>query len=335
MKSIGEVLQSFLIDYLPVQRGFRASSVKSYRDALRLYLLFASTKERCRITKLEPRHFNMDNVTEFLAWLEQNRRNSIRTRNQRLAVLHCFCEYLASRMPEFVSEAQRIATIQIKRCHPPETFFLEKEDVNQMLKCASFRKNGKLAFRDRVILLFMYNTGARVQEVTELRVEQLDLDGLRVQLYGKGGKWRACPLWKETAAALQKLLGEQPRTKSDPVFLSNTGKQLTRFGIYKLVRKHTERIGKKRSDGSSKPVSPHTIRHSTAIHLLESGVELNVIRGWLGHVSLDTTNRYAEISIRMKEEALNACLPPTSNETCHVDARWRDDAALLKWLDSL
>ena len=96
MKSIGEVLQSFSIDYLPVQRGFRASSVKSYRDALRLYLLFASTKERCRITKLKPQHFNLDSVTEFLAWLEQNRGNSIRTRNERLAVLHCFCEYLAS-----------------------------------------------------------------------------------------------------------------------------------------------------------------------------------------------------------------------------------------------
>ena len=244
MKSVGEVLHSFLVDYLPVQRGFRSSSVKSYRDALRLYLLFASTKERCRITKLEPRHFNMDNVTGFLAWLEQSRRNSIRTRNQRLAVLHCSCEYLASRMPEFVSEAQRITAVKIKRCHPPETFFLEKEEVNQMLKCASLGKNGKLAFRDRVIPLFLYNTGARVQEVTELRVEQLDLDGLRVQLYGKGGKWRACPLWEETALALQKLLKEQPWTKSDPVFLSNTGKKLTRFGVYKLVRKHTEQIGK-------------------------------------------------------------------------------------------
>lgn len=177
----------------------------------------------------------------------------------------------------------------------------------------------------------MYNTGARVQEVTQLRIDQLDLAGLRVQLYGKGGKWRACPLWKETAASLQKLLGERQQYKDDPVFLSSTGKPLTRFGIYKLVRKHTEGLATKRSDGSPKPVSPHTIRHSTAIHLLESGVEVNVIRGWLGHVSLDTTNRYAEINMRMKEEALKACQPPT----CHVDARWRDDAALLKWLDSL
>lgn len=331
MRSLGQVLQSFLIDYLPVQRGFRASSVKSYRDALRLFLVFASTSERCKITKLELRHFNLDKITQFLAWLEDSRRNSIRTRNQRLAVLHCFCEYLALQMPEFVSEAERIATIQVKRCHPAETFFLEKEEVNRMLKSAGSGKLGRLAFRDRVLLLFMYNTGARVQEVTQLRVEQLDLPRLRVQLYGKGGKWRACPLWTETAGALQKLLGERQHSKTDPVFLSSTGKPLTRFGIYKLVRKHTEGLVKTRSDGSSKPVSPHTIRHSTAIHLLESGVEVNVIRGWLGHVSLDTTNRYAEITMRMKEEALKACQPPT----CHADARWRDDESLLRWLDSL
>ncbi|MBX9951471.1 MAG: site-specific integrase [Candidatus Obscuribacterales bacterium] len=335
MKFIGEILRAFLIDYLPVQRGLRPSSVKSYRDGLRLFLVFASQKERCKITKLEPRHFNKDNLIDFLAWLEQNRQNSVRTRNHRLAVLQCFCEYLASQMPEYISEAQRIATIQIKRCHPPETFFLEKEEVNQMLRNASAAKQSKLAFRDNVLLLFMYNTGARVQEVTDLKVEQLELDALRVRLHGKGGKWRMCPLWKETAAALQKLIGEPARASGDPVFLSNTGKQLTRFGIYKLVRKHTQRISKTRSNGSFKAVSPHTIRHSTAIHLLESGVEVNVIRGWLGHVSLDTTNRYAEINMRMKEEALKACLPPTSNETCHVDVRWKEDAALLKWLDSL
>ena len=335
MKSIGEFLQVFLIDYLPVQRGLRPSSVKSYRDGLRLFLLFASNKERCKITRLEPRHFNKVNLTAFLAWLEQNRQNSVRTRNHRLAVLQCFCEYLASQMPEYVLEAQKIATIQNKRCHPPETFFLEKEEVSQMLRNASATKKSKLAFRDNALLLFMYNTGARVQEVTDLKVEQLDLETLRVRLHGKGGKWRICPLWTETASALKKLISEPGRASGDPVFLSNTGKQLTRFGVYKLVRKHTQQISKTRSNGLFKAVSPHTIRHSTAIHLLESGVEVNVIRGWLGHVSLDTTNRYAEINMRMKEAALKACLPPTSNETRHIDVRWKEDAALLKWLDSL
>jgi integrase/recombinase XerD len=335
MNAIGDILHSFLLDYLPVQRGFLPSSVKSYRDALRLYLQFASKKSKCRITKLELSHFNAESITEFLKWLEVDRHNSIRTRNHRLAVLHSFCEYIASRVPEYVVDAQRIATIQEKRCHPPETFFLELDEVNQMFKCALSNSRGRLGIRDKALLLFLYNTGARVQEVASLRIEQLELDARRVHLHGKGGKWRSCPLWKETVENLRNMLVGRSLAPQDPVFLSNVGKPITRFGIYKLVRRHTSMIKKRRTNGSWKTISPHTIRHTTAIHLLESGVEVNVIRGWLGHVSLDTTNRYAEISMRMKEEAMKACQPPIPIEKAHVDIRWRDDASLLKWLDSL
>lgn len=335
MNKIGDVLHSFLVDYLPIQRGLLPSSVKSYRDALRLYLQFASKKSKCKITKLELRHFDLESITAFLRWLETDRHNSIRTRNHRLAIMHTFCEYMASRIPEYVMEAQRIATIQVKRCHPPETFFLEIEEISQMLKSASTDSKPILSLRDKAILLFMYNTGARVQEVAGLTLQQLELDAMRVQLHGKGGKWRTCPLWKETVETLRSMLVGRNFVPQEPVFLSNVGRPLTRFGIYKLVRKHTAEIKKKRTNGSAKPVSPHVIRHTTAIHLLESGVEVNVIRGWLGHVSLDTTNRYAEINMRMKEEAMKACRPPTSNEEAHADVRWRDDAALLRWLDSL
>ena len=335
MKKIGDILHAFLVDYLPIQRGFLPSSVKSYRDVLRMYLQFTSKQANCRITKLDLRHFSLESITKFLSWIETTRKNSIRTRNHRLAVLHSFCEYLASNEPEYLTEAQRIATIQVKRCHPPETFFLEVNEVNQMLKSASTGAKVALTLRDRAILLFMYNTGARVQEVAGLKVEQLELHANRVHLYGKGGKWRSCPLWKETIEILKSMLDGRELASTDPVFLSNVGKPLTRYGIYKLVRKHTGKIKKRRMDGTTKPISPHTIRHTTAIHLLESGVEINVIRGWLGHVSLETTNRYAEINMRMKEEAMKACQPPTSNVKAHVDVRWRDDAALLKWLDSL
>lgn len=335
MNKIGQLLHSFLVDYLPVQRAFLPSSVKSYRDVLRMYLQFTSKQAKCKMTKLDLQHFNLESITKFLIWLETTRKNSIRTRNHRLAVLNTFCEYLASHVPEYLSEAQRIATIQVKRCHPPETFFLEVNEINHMLKSASVGSKVALTLRDRAILLFMYNTGARVQEVAGLKIEQLELDGNRVHLYGKGGKWRSCPLWKETVEILKHMLDGRDLAPKDFVFLSYFGKPLTRFGIYKLVRKHTSGIKKKRIDGTSKPISPHTIRHSTAIHLLESGVEVNVIRGWLGHVSLETTNRYAEINMRMKEEAMKACQPPISNVKAHVDVRWRDDAALLKWLDSL
>lgn len=335
MKTIGDLLRSFLIDYLPVQRGMRPSTVKSYRDVLRLFLLFASKQANCQITKLQSDHFKVDCVLKFLAFLEEQRKNSVRTRNHRLAVLHCFCEYLASQVPEFVCEAQRIRGVHVKRCHPPETFFLEQDEVNQILKNISSATRKGRSCRDRVLIMFMYNTGARVQEVADLRVEHLDLSKLNVRLHGKGDKWRTCPLWPETVSSIQKMFDERPRQPSEPVFLSSTGKHLTRFGVYKIVRRHSQNIAKKRSDGSVKPISPHLVRHSTAIHLLESGVEINVIRGWLGHVSLETTNRYAEITTRMKIAALEVCQPPTSNLPCQKKARWRDDTDLLKWLDSL
>ncbi len=280
MKKIGDILHSFLVDYLPIQRGFLPSSVKSYRDVLRLYLQFTSTQAKCKMTKLDLRHFNLESITRFLSWLETDRTNSVRTRNHRLAVLHTFCEYLASHAPEYLTEAQRIATIQVKRCHPAETFFLEVNEVNQMLQSASSGAKVVLTLRDRAILLFMYNTGARVQEVAGLKLAQLELHANRVRLYGKGGKWRSCPLWKETVEILKRMLDGRDLSPTDSVFLSNVGKPLTRYGIYKLVRKHTSEIKKKRMDGTAKPISPHTIRHTTAIHLLESGVEVNVIRGW-------------------------------------------------------
>jgi len=335
MNSIGDILRSFLTDYLPIQKGLRPSSVKSYRDVMRIYLQYAAQKTNCRITKLEPQHFSMEVIAGFLAWLEESRKCSIRTRNHRLAVLHCFCEYMAFRLPEFVGEAQRVAMIQSKRCSPPETFFLEQDEVNQVFQDLSAEKKDRHSLRDKAILLFMYNTGARVQEVADLKLNQVDVDALRVRLYGKGGKWRTCPLWKETAAVLRQLLADTDLQPGDPVFCSRKRHSLTRFGIYKIVRKYTKTVKKKRADGTSKAISPHVFRHTTAVHLVESGVEVNVIRAWLGHVSLETTNRYAEINMRMKEAALETCRPPISNVTSHADTRWRDDTDLLKWLSSL
>jgi site-specific recombinase XerD len=207
--------------------------------------------------------------------------------------------------------------------------------VSIILKNISSNGEGVLSLRDRALLLFMYNTGARVQEIAGLRIDQLDLNGLRVRLHGKGDKWRMCPLWQETAAILKEMLSERTTEPVLPVFVSRKGKALTRFGIYKIVRRHTAVICKKRLDGAPKAISPHVFRHTTAVHLHESGVEVNVIRAWLGHVSLDTTNRYAEINMRAKTAALEACRPPVSNEIHHRSIRWRDDEDLLKWLDSL
>jgi site-specific recombinase XerD len=157
-----------------------------------------------------------------------------------------------------------------------------------------------------------------------------------VRLLGKGGKWRVCPLWKETANQLRALIKERGDLPHDaPLFASRKGRPLTRFGIYKLVRKHGEWL-EARPKPRSKRLTPHVFRHTAAVHLLEAGVEVNVIRSWLGHVSLATTNRYAEITTPMKEAALRACEPPVKSSIGPPRKPvWRDDKALLAWLESL
>jgi integrase/recombinase XerD len=195
---------------------------------------------------------------------------------------------------------------------------------------------GRLALRDRVLLLFLYNTGARVQEVADLRIENLTLEEPSyVRLRGKGGKWRQCPLWQETAEQLALLLKQRRTSDSDaPVFAFASGHALTRFGIYKRVRHLAADVETAGSVTNAHRVTPHVWRHTAAVHLLEAGVDINVIRGWMGHVSLNTTNRYAEITMRMKTEAMKLCAPSGSAGGSRR-APWQDDTSLLHWLTSL
>jgi len=332
---LGPLLYSFFEDYLKCQKGLRSSSLKSYRDSLRLFLLFLAEKTGHKVSRLTLADLTCAQVLAFLQSLETDRGNQVRTRNQRLAAIKGFFDYLARRVPEMLKEAQGVAAIPTKRTAPAETFFLDQDEIKFLF--ASLPSKGTPALRDRVLLLFLYNTGARVQEVADLRRKNLELDGQpRVHLHGKGDKWRVCPLWKETAALLKQLVAEQ--NADDPeraVFGSLRGQALTRFGIYKIVRRHTRSLLK--PNEPRRRISPHTFRHTSAAHLLEAGVEVNVIRGWLGHVSLETTNRYAEINLRMKEAALQACQPPTSasSEACLRKPIWREDAELMKWLKAL
>jgi len=334
---LGDLVCSFLVDHLQVAKGLRPSSVASYRDGLRLFLCFVADDAGRMITRLSVQDLSVERVLSFLRYLEEARANHVRTRNQRLAILHAFFEFVASRVPEMLPVAQRVACIPIKRAPAPETRFLERSEVEALL--SGLPSRGQLADRDRTLLLFLYNTGARVSEVTDLRVGNIDFDPRpRARLHGKGDKWRVCPLWKETAEHIRLLLIRKGSINNPeaPIFLSQRGQPLTRFGIYKIVRRHAARLEESRSKHAHGHITPHVLRHSTAVHLLEAGVEINVIRGWLGHVSLDTTNRYAEISIRVKEAALQACEAPTQTTTeIRRSQAWRNDQALLNWLDSL
>jgi site-specific recombinase XerD len=334
--ALGALLYAFFVDHLRTLKGLRPASVQSYRDTLRLFLRFVATDRGCRLTRLTVADLSFDRVRAFLQHLEDVRHNQIRTRNQRLAALHTFFEYLASTGPERLAVAERVAAIPVKRCPPPETYFLERDQISALF--ARLPSRGRHASRDRALLLFLYNTGARVQEVSDLRVRDLDLGATpRVRLHGKGDKWRTCPLWTETARQLQALLPADGSAPPDtPVFCAAPRRPLTRFGIYKLVRRHARVLENEATTRAPRRIGPHIFRHTTAVHLLEAGVEVNVIRGWLGHVSLDTTNRYAEINARAKEAALRACEPPTDAAAGFPRTPvWRDDEALLSWLASL
>jgi site-specific recombinase XerD len=329
---IGPVLHSFFADHLITVKGLRPASVRSYRDTIRLLLTFAAADKGCKITRLALGDLSFDRVVRFLRYLEADRHNHIRTRNQRLAALHTLFEYIAGRSPEMLAFCQQVAAIPMKRVPPPETFFLERDEAAKLLR--RLPRDGRLALRDRALLLFLYNTGARVQEAADLRAGHLDLgEHPLVRLHGKGDKWRTCPLWHQTGELLRALLASpgQPPDPDAAVFTSR-GQPLTRYGIYKVVRRHAARLDDPRT---GRKISPHTFRHTAAVHLLEAGVEVNVIRGWLGHADLSTTNRYAEINTKAKQDALRALEPPGASAAHHAKPIWQTDESLLNWLASL
>ncbi len=329
---LGPILHSYFLDHLIAVKGLRPGSVRSYRDTIRLLLVFLAAKKRRKITRLTLDDLTLERIIAFLRHLEEDRGNHIGTRNQPLAAIHSLFEYIASRSPEMLAVSQQVAAIPMKRTAPAETRFLERDEVHALLR--RMPSNGRLALRDQTLILFLYNTGARVQEAADLRVEHLDLgEHPTVRLHGKGDKRRTCPLWHHTARTLTTLLVSlaPPPTPQSAVFTAS-GRPLTRYGIYKIVRRHTGDLDDPRT---GRRIGPHTFRHTAAVHLLEAGVEVNAIRGWLGHVSLDTTNRYAEINTNTKLAALRATELLDVSTGHQTKPIWRTDETLLNWLSSL
>jgi integrase/recombinase XerD len=260
--TIGAILHSFFIDHLKVERGLRPTSISSYRDALRLFLIFVAKEKIGRITKLNLKDFTCDRVLKFLHSLEEKRGNHVRTRNQRLAVLKTFFQYLGQRIPEILVESEKVAKISVKRSSPAVTHYLDRDEIELMF--SRLPSNTGIAHRNRTLLLFLYNTGARVEETASLKFAQLEL-GVQpyVRLYGKGGKWRTCPLWKQTVDHLKELLERlgNPLEPDDSIFVSQRKLPLTRFGIYKIVRRCASHLDQIELKGNFRRVTPHLFRH--------------------------------------------------------------------------
>ena len=244
----------------------------------------------------------------FLDYLETERKNCAATRNCRLVAIHRFFAYVADRDPTHAELCRRVLDIPIKRTSSRSMTYLDQPEIAALLRAPS--RSQRLGLRDRALLTLMYNTGARASEVVALDIVDLRLEPpAQVRIVGKGRKERVCPLWAEAAGALRAYLGQRPdgSLRDAPVFLNAHGGRITRYGVGTILQRNVTIAAESVTSLSSKCVSPHTLRHTAAMHLLQAGVELNVIRSWLGHVSITTTSQYIEIDMEMKRRAIERC----------------------------
>ena len=299
-------VRRFLVEYVIGERNYSPNTQHSHRDTLRLFLPFVAQRCRCAVDRLTLAQIKPPVVRKFIRHLEQVRHCGPSTLNQRLVSLHCWARFVGINSPEHLEWSRQLHTLHLKKHAPAPMHYLEKEEMKALL--AAPNRRAAQGFRDYALLLFLYNTGARVSEASRLTVEDLDLVFPVATLHGKGRKMRRCPLWKVTTAALRELVAGCAGTQA--VFRNRRGPSLTRYGIHILVKRYARRAAVTTPSLRTKRVSPHTLRHTTAMHLLRSGVDINTIRIWLGHVSLQTTHLYAESDLKMKAKALARCEAP-------------------------
>jgi integrase/recombinase XerD len=328
LKLLGPWVRRFLLEHLVAERNLARNTQRSYRDALTLLIPFVAGRLHQSVDRLNLIDVSADLVRLFLADLEQSRQCAIATRNQRLAAIHALARFVAEHSPEHIAWCGQIRSIPFKKANKALIPYLDKPEMDALLN-APDRQTAQ-GCRDYALLLFLYNSGARAQEAAQLLICELDLAGSSVKIRGKGGKERRCPLWPSTIEELKPLIANRPTTAC--VFLNRCRHPITRFGIHALVERYVHRVQVQMPSLAGKRTSPHSIRHTTATHLLRAGVDINTVRAWLGHVSLDTTNIYAEIDLEMKAKALAKC---EVTEASKPKRHWRDDPALMTFLRSL
>lgn len=330
--SIGKHIRFFLGDYLPQQRNASPNTIQAYRDALKQLLCFVAPVRKRPVAELALFDIDRKIVLSFLKSIEIKNANSISTRNHRLAAVRSFFRCVAQTTPEAIEHCNQILSIPFKKSESKTIEYLTTDEVK-----AIFNQIPLSTFagqRDDVLLRFLHNTGARVQEAVDVMANDLRLDTPpSVRLCGKGRKERLCPLWPDTAERVRSFLIRRnvELDSTVPVFINRNGKALTRFGVRYILGKYVCKAVKLCPTLERKNVHPHTLRHSNAMHLLQSGNDINTIRCWLGHSDVTTTNIYAEIDLEMKQRALNS-MPPIPGSNDHAVIK---DDTLLSWLESL
>jgi len=332
---LGHYVQAFFGDYLTAQRDLSPNTVLSYRDTFKLFLAFAARRHRKEVAELGFAELGPATVLAFLADLETSRKSSVRTRNARLAGLHTFFRYVAAHEPPLLDLCQRISAIPVKKAPPPLPVYVDYAEVTHIL--GAIDRSTPLGRRDYLLLRLLFETGARAEEIARMQASAFRLSApYQVRILGKGRKERLCPLRARTALLIRGHLrehaGRELAAPDVPLFVGARGEALTRHGVLRVVQRHVRRASPTLSTLAAKRVGAHTFRHAAAIHLLRSGNALPVVRSWLGHVSVVTTDHYTEIDLETKRRALEASEPVPASRS---RPSWKKNPDLLAWLEAL
>lgn len=328
---LAKLIKRFFSHYLPVQKGLAENTILAYRDAVKLLLRYGADKLNKSVDDLTVEEIDEPLVLDFLDDLERERGCTARTRNARLAAIRALFGFIAREEPSLLLHCQTVRTIPLKRTPHKVVGYLEETEMQALLDAVEL--NSRRGTRDNALLLLLYNTGARVSEIVHLKVADLRFYGTaQVTLLGKGNKYRSCPLWRETVETLKRYLGE--RVPKDPtveqLFLNANGAPLTRFGIRHIIGRYARAAQTKCPSITTKAVNPHTIRHTTAMHLLRSGNDVTMVSYWLGHANINTTHIYVEIDMEMKRRMLEKTGAPAVKKSLP----WQKPD-VLQWLSAL
>lgn len=326
-------VQSYFTEYLPRQRGASVHTIRAYRDALTLLFRFVAAQRGRGVASLQLSDLDAETVTGFLDHIETERSNSAATRNCRRAAIRGFVKHLLRNDLVHSQQYMRVLAIPAKKARQRPATYLEAEDARLIVDMPD--KRTPQGWRDYTLLLFLYNCGTRVAEAAGLQWDDLQLAVPRqVRLHGKGKKDRLLPLWPETAKALHRLRGVAHGGDRQCVFLNRHGQPLTRDGIAYILAKHATAAARVNPSLTRKHITPHVLRHSCAVALLQSGTDVTVIRDYLGHASVATTGRYVTTNLQMKREAMQAFWKKAGIEPTNVKP-WKPKADLLAFLQSL
>ena len=323
-----KALTSYFSTYLPETCGVSPNTCNSYRDAFKLLLLYFQEEKGVPANSIELRMLNRNLASDFLDWLEVQRKVSVTTRNQRLAAMKAFAHYVQYRNPEYLENCTDIIAMRPKKHEKPVIPFLTEEELKALL--AQPDPSTRHGLRDLTLLSLLYDSGARVQEITDLKLKDIRLTNpAMVTLTGKGRKARQVPLMKETCKLLDAYirnfnLNSEPLTS--PLFFNQKGQALSRYGITYILKKY---VSQAELDSDTRKISPHVLRHTKAMHLLRAGVNMIYIRDFLGHVDISTTEVYARIDAEMKRKVFEEKVP---NFTPNTTMPWEEDKDLLQWL---